>query len=153
MMTEAGVRVLDADATELDGVGFAGTKGFCGGFDGQRLQPFGERLIKDFINASVREVERFEQALAALATPRRVALLHYSPISATLHGEHPEIYPFLGFSQFAEALDRHGVDVAVHGHSHYGALEGITPGGVPVHNVSHYVRRRHDKPAYAVFEV
>ena len=153
MMREAGVTVLDADVVEVGGVGFAGTKGFCGGFDGQRLQPFGERLIKDFIHASVREVERFEQALAALDAPRRVALLHYSPISATLHGEHPEIYPFLGFSLLAEALDRHGVDVAVHGHSHYGSLEGITPGGIPVHNVSHYVRRRHGKSAYAVFDV
>src|SRR5215216_2048728 len=32
ILCTAGVHVLDGDAIELNGVGFAGCKGFCGGF-------------------------------------------------------------------------------------------------------------------------
>ena len=36
MMTEAGIKLLDGTAYERDGVGFAGTKGFPGGFGAGR---------------------------------------------------------------------------------------------------------------------
>ena len=65
-------------------------------------------------------------------TPHRVVVLHYSPIAATLEGEPPEIFPFLGDSLLEEVLDRRGADVAVHGHAHDGVLEGFTDGGVRV---------------------
>ena len=80
-------------------------------------------------------------------------MLHYAPIAATLKGEHPEIYPFLGFSLLGDALDRHGVDFIVHGHAHHGSLEGATPGGIPVHNVSRQVLRRSLGRAYALLDV
>ena len=153
MMVSAGIHVLDGDVWEMDGVEFVGTKGFCGGFGHHRLQPFGERLLKTFIHHSISEVVRLESALEQCKGDRRVAVLHYAPIAATLKGEHPEIYPFLGFSLLADALDRHGVDIIVHGHAHYGALKGSTPGGIPVHNVSRHVRIRHRKPAYLLFDV
>lgn len=153
MMRTAGIVVLDGDVHEVDGVEFVGMKGTWGGFGVHRLQPFGERLLKDYIMASVHEAERLEDALQRLRGDRRVALLHYAPIAATLEGECPEVYPFLGFSLLADALDRHGVDIVVHGHAHHGALEGTTPGGIPVRNVSRYVLSRNRQRTYSVFEV
>ncbi len=43
VLTRGGLRVLDGESFELDGVGFAGAKGFCGGFDRYMLEPWGER--------------------------------------------------------------------------------------------------------------
>jgi Icc-related predicted phosphoesterase len=153
MLRGAGVHVVEGEAVELDGVGFAGAKGFCGGFGGHRLQPFGERMLKAFIHESIQEVVRLETALERLGTERKVALLHYSPVGETLRGEHPEIYPFLGFSLLADVLDRHDVNVAVHGHAHHGAPSGATPGGIPVYNVSRYVQDQYHGRPYRVFEV
>jgi Icc-related predicted phosphoesterase len=153
MMRSADIHVLDGDVWELDGVEFVGIKGFCGGFGRHRLAPFGERLLKTFIHHSIAEVVRLEAALERLTSDRRVALLHYAPIPGTLKGEHPEIYPFLGFSLLGDALDRHGVDVIVHGHAHHGRPTGRTPGGIPVHNVSRQVLGRAYDQAYLVFEV
>lgn len=153
MLENGGVHVLDGQVWEYDGVEFVGTKGFCGGFGKERLQPFGENLLKAFIHHSIGEVVRLESALEQLRSDRRVALLHYSPIAATLQGEHPQIYPFLGFSLLGDALDRHGVNIIVHGHAHHGSLKGATPGGIPVLNVSRHVLTRHGDRAYAVFEV
>ena len=39
ILTDAGVTVLDGDSCELQGVGFAGVKGFCGGFGRGALGP------------------------------------------------------------------------------------------------------------------
>ncbi len=153
MMEGRGVHVLRGTSTVIRGVGFVGVKGFCGGFDQRRVQAFGEAAIKAFLQETVREVLSLETALERVETPRRVALLHYSPIRATLAGESPEIFPFLGSSLFADALDRHGVDLAVHAHSHDGAPEGRTPGGIPVYNVSRFVVERATGRSYRVFEV
>ena len=142
MMRAAGWHVLDGEAWELDGVGFVGTKGFCGGFGERRLMPFGETGIKTFIQTSMDEAARLEAALADLHTDRKVAVLHYAPIVGTLAGEDPQIFPFLGYSRFADVVDRHGADLIVHGHAHGGAPHGETPAGIPVHNVSRYVLRR-----------
>jgi Icc-related predicted phosphoesterase len=51
-------------------------------------------------------------------------------------GEPEAIYPFLGSSRLAEPLTRRNVLAAFHGHAHVGAIEGKTPGGVRVFNVS-----------------
>lgn len=153
MMKDAGLVVLDGDVHELGGVEFVGMKGAWGGFGVHRLQPFGERLLKDYIMASVHEAARLEDALQRLHGDRRVALLHYAPVAATLQGECPEIYPFLGFSLLADALDRHGVDIVVHGHAHHGSPDGMTPGGIPVRNVSRYVLSRTLQRTYLVFDV
>ena len=153
MLCEAGVRVLDGGACEIDGVGLVGTKGFCGGFDQRTVQPFGERALKSFIQTSIDEAVALENALAKLESERRVAVLHYAPVTGTLLGESPELYPFLGSSRLANALDRRHVDMIVHGHAHHGSPEGFTPGGIPVHNVSRFVSRPAGAPAYRVFEL
>lgn len=153
MLASSGIRILDNDTCELDGVEFVGTKGFAGGFGEHRLQPFGEKVLKRFIHHSIQEVARFESALEKLRSTRRVAIMHYSPVAATLQGECVEIYPFLGFSLFADAIDRHGASMVVHGHAHHGVPRGATPGGIPVYNVSRYVLARQGGRAYSVFDV
>jgi len=136
MLISAGVKVLDGSGYERDGVGFAGTKGFVGGFGRGVLTAFGEREIKDFVRASVDEAMKLERGMSQLRAQKRVIVVHYSPIAETVQGEAPEIFPFLGTSRLAEVIDRHGADLVLHGHAHHGQLEGRTAGGVPVHNVS-----------------
>jgi Icc-related predicted phosphoesterase len=136
ILVDAGVIVLDGDATELVGVGFAGVKGFCGGFGRGALGPWGEEIIKSFVREAVNEAFKLESALARLRTPHRVALLHYSPVRATVEGEPLEIFPYLGSSRLEEPLARYPVTAVIHGHAHNGALEGRTSSGTPVYNVA-----------------
>ena len=126
MMSEEGIKVLDGTGYERDGVGFAGTKGFVGGFGRGVLTAFGEREIKTFVRASLDEAMKLERALSQLRTPKRVVVLHYAPIAATVNGEAPEIYPYMGTSRLAEVVDRHGADMIFHGHAHHGSLCGKT---------------------------
>lgn len=136
MMVSSGIKLLDGTAYEREGVGFAGTKGFVGGFGRGMLTAFGEREIKQFVQASIDESLKLERAMSQLRTEKRMVVLHYSPIAETVQGEAPEIFPFLGTSRLAEVVDRHGADVVVHGHAHHGKLDGRTNTGVPVHNVA-----------------
>src|SRR5213594_3684858 len=136
MMTAEGIKVLDGSAYERDGVGFAGTKGFIGGFGRGVLTAFGEPEIKSFVKASIDEAMKLERAMSQLRTPKRVVVLHYAPIAGTVAGEAPEIYPYLGSSRLSEVVDRHGADLIVHGHAHHGSLDGKTTAGIPVHNVA-----------------
>lgn len=153
MLAAAGARVLDASVCEIDGVGFVGTKGFCGGFGERIVQPFGESALKAFIQSGVDEAVRLESALTKLDCARKLAILHYAPIRDTLEGEPLEIYPWLGTSRLASALDRHGVCAIFHGHAHHGSLAGRTPAGIPVHNVSRFVRSRAGLSPYLIVEV
>lgn len=139
---EAGIAMLDGHAHEVFGLGFAGVKGFAGGFGRYALQPWGEPTLKRFVHESVDETLKLESALAKLRSPRRIAVLHYAPISATLEGEPPEIFPFLGSGRLEEPLDRYAVALACHGHAHGGQPEGRTRGGVPVYNVAVPVLKR-----------
>ena len=152
-LSAAGVHMLNSSTCVIDGIGFVGAKGFGGGFGQRRIQPFGERSIKTFVQASIEETTRLETAMKALATERKVALLHYSPVRETLLGESPEIFPFLGCSLLADALDRQGAAVILHGHAHNGTPGGRTAGGIPVHNVSRYVQSRNGGRPYLLFEV
>jgi Icc-related predicted phosphoesterase len=155
ILCDAGVRVLDGDAHEVLGIGFAGAKGFAGGFGRGALGPWGEPLIKQFVREAVDEALKLETALSRLRTPRKVALLHYAPIAATVEGEPREIYPYLGSSRLEEPLTRYPVDVVFHGHAHHGTPEGRTLGDVPVYNVSMMLLQRTypDRPAFRVVEL
>ncbi|MGE0704534.1 MAG: metallophosphoesterase [Vicinamibacterales bacterium] len=136
ILVDAGITVLDGEAHEVQGIGFAGVKGFAGGFGRGTLGPWGERVIKAYVQEAVSEALKLESALARLRTPHRIALLHYSPIAATVEGEPREIFPFLGCSRLEEPLNRYPVTAVFHGHAHNGVLEGATSGGVAVYNVS-----------------
>ncbi len=154
MMTAEGIKVLDGSAYERDGVGFAGTKGFVGGFGRGVLTAFGEAEVKNFVRASIDEALKLERGISQLRTKKRVVVLHYSPIAATVRGENPEIMPFLGTSRLAEVIDRHGADLVVHGHAHHGTLEGQTLAGVPVRNVAITLLQEQQPPAaYRIFDV
>jgi Icc-related predicted phosphoesterase len=154
MMTAEGIKVLDGSAYERDGVGFAGTKGFVGGFGRGALTAFGEPEIKSFVRASIDEALKLERAMSQLRTQKRVVVLHYAPIAMTVQGEAVEIFPFLGTSRLAEVVDRHGADLVVHGHAHHGALQGKTTGGVPVHNVAiTLLQAQQPSAVYKVFDV
>jgi Icc-related predicted phosphoesterase len=155
ILTDAGVRVLDGDAQEVLGIGFAGVKGFAGGFGRGALGPWGEPLIKQFVREALDEALKLETALSRLRTDRKVALLHYSPVVGTVEGEPPEIYPYLGCSRLEEPLSRYPVDVVFHGHAHHGSVEGRTRNDVPVYNVSMMLLQRTypHQPAFRVIEL
>jgi Icc-related predicted phosphoesterase len=153
MLRGSGILVLEGNAVEIGDVGFAGTKGFCGGFDGRMVQPFGEKAIKDFIQTGIDEVMRLENAVTKLDSRKKVGVLHYAPIKTTLEGESPELFAFLGSSRLGAALDRHGVDVIVHGHAHNGSPEGRTERNTPVYNVCRFVQQRKSQKPYCVFEL
>ena len=127
----AGLLVLDGEHVELLGVGFAGVKGFGGGFGVHALQAWGEELIKSFVQEAVTEALKLETAIARLRTEHRVALLHYAPIDETIRGEAPEIRAFLGSSRLEEPLARHPPTAIFHGPAHHGQPLGHTRVGTP----------------------
>ena len=164
ILQSGGVRCIDRRAHAIaaggrneddDGrVGFAGAKGFGGGFGDRMVRGFGETATKSFVTESVVEAEALRQQLRELPTRRKVAVLHYAPVLETVRGEPAEIHAFLGTSRLAEALDGGGATVAVHGHAHHGTLRGETPGGVPVWNVSLPVlRAAGEKLPYLLLDV
>ena len=136
ILSDAGVTVLDGTAVEILGVGFAGIKGFCGGFGARALQPWGEAVLKQFARESVEETVKLESALAKLRTPSKVVLMHYAPIVDTVRGEPAEIFAFLGSSRLEEPINRYEVTALFHGHAHNGSPEGRTLAGTPVYNVA-----------------
>jgi Icc-related predicted phosphoesterase len=154
ILQEAGARMLGEQAMVIEGVGFAGVKGFVGGFGRGELGSFGESAIKTFVDESREEARKLENALRSLRTERVVAVLHYSPIPETVAGEPLEIYPFLGSSRLAHAVDRFdNVKAVVHGHAHRGTYRGDTPGGVPVYNCAQYVVEAAFGRPYALLEI
>jgi len=155
ILCDGGIRVLDGEATEVKGVGFAGVKGFAGGFGKHALGPWGETIIKQFVREAVDEALKLESALARLRDEPRIAVLHYSPIQETVEGEPVEIFPFLGSSRLEEPLTRYPVQAVFHGHAHRGRPEGRTAQGVPVFNVSLSLLRGAypDRPPFRVFEI
>jgi len=155
ILTDAGVRILDGDGVEIHGVGFAGVKGFAGGFGDRALQPWGESVLKLFVREAVEEALKLEAALARLRTAKRIAVLHYAPIRATVETEPAELLPFLGSSRLEDPINRYNATLVVHGHSHHGAPEGRTATGVPVYNVSLPVLKEAfpDQPPFRLFEI
>jgi Icc-related predicted phosphoesterase len=158
VLRQAGVKVLgsgDADSVEVHGIGFAGAKGFCGGFGAHTLGHWGEPAIKRFVQESIDEALKLEGSLARLRTNQKVVLLHYSPVRGTLEGEPLEIFPYLGCSRLEEPLLRYPVSVVFHGHAHRGQPEGRTANGTPVYNVALPLLKRTftGKPPLRVLEL
>jgi Icc-related predicted phosphoesterase len=146
LLEDAGVQVLEGEVATFEAngrrIGVAGIKGFCGGFAGACATDFGEPEMKGFIRETKAAADRLRESLESLSTDGRVALMHYSPVKETLHGEPPEIYAFLGSYLLAEAVDHEGADLVLHGHAHRGTEHGVTPGGIPVRNVAQHVINR-----------
>ena len=154
ILHEAGMTVLDEQAVEIEGVGFAGVKGFLGGFGRGELAPFGEPIVKAFVDEALNEARKLENQLRSLRTERSVAVLHYSPIADTLEGEPAAILQYLGSQRLCEPIDRFDhVKAVFHGHAHHGTYEGRTPLGKPVYNVAQFVLQPLFGKPYAVLEV
>lgn len=148
--------VLQGTHKIIGGVGFAGVKGFIGGFGSHLLPMWGEQEIKNVVQHGIDESLQLENALSLLNTEKKVVVMHYSPIVQTVVGEPPEIYPFLGSSRFEEVIKRMKATVVFHGHAHNGTFEGKiddgTEKGIPVFNVSEQVREKYKKQVF-VYEV
>jgi len=154
ILHEGGMTVLDEQAVEINGVGFAGVKGFMGGYGRGELAPFGEPIAKAFVDEVLKEARKLENALRTIRTERSMAVLHYSPVTGTLEGEPPEIFQYLGAQRLAEPIDRFDhVKAVVHGHAHHGTYEGRTPRGIPVYNVAQFVLKPLFGRPYALIEV
>ena len=136
ILVDAGAAMLDGTSTEIRGIGFAGVKGFVGGFGRRLLEPWGEDTVKLLVRESVDEALKLESALARLRTPSTVVVLHYAPVADTVEGEPEQIFPFLGSGRLEEPINRYAVTAVFHGHAHHGKPEGKTSNGTPVYNVS-----------------
>jgi Icc-related predicted phosphoesterase len=142
ILVDHGVCVLDGDTCEVQGIGFAGIKGFAGGFGRRALGPWGEPIIKQFVHEAVNEALKLESALARLRTEKKIVVMHYAPVQATVEGEPCEIYPYLGCSRLEEPIGRYDVTAVLHGHAHNGKPEGRTSTDVPVYNVAYPLLRK-----------
>lgn len=155
ILSDVGVTMLDGDGHEICGIGFAGVKGFGGGFGERALQAWGEDTVKAFVREAVNESLKLESALARLRTDQRIALLHYSPIQGTVEGEPHDIFPFLGSSRLEEPLNRYSVSAVFHCHAHHGSPEGHTVTGIPVYNVAMPLLQQSfpDRPPFRLIEI
>lgn len=153
ILRDAGVWILDDGTYRLTvnghEVGFAGGKGFGGGFGTTCLTPFGETPLKAFIHETMNEANKLERGLTELNSKYRVVVLHYAPVRDTLAGEPTELYPFLGSSLLCDPIDRLGADLILHGHAHHGVQIGQTEKGIPVRNVAQPVLKKY----YIVYEL
>src|SRR5262245_31243187 len=154
ILHDVGVHVLDGDHVVFDSyLGVAGVKGFGGGFGNGMLQAFGESVIKAYVQEAVNESLKLEAALGQLDTPKKVVIMHYAPIPDTVRGERVEIHTYLGTSRLAAPVDLYDADMVFHGHAHHGTLEGKTPKGIPVFNVSIPVLRREKDRAFLLLTI
>jgi uncharacterized protein len=138
ILGNAGMTMLERGpfVTEDGKFGFVGTKGFCGGFTGCKIAPFGERILKMFINETFKEANTVNRALKTLKADFKVVVYHYAPIRETCNGEHCELLPFLGSSILADPPDTFNANLVLHGHAHHGSEKGQTETGIPVRNVA-----------------
>jgi Icc-related predicted phosphoesterase len=150
VLEEAGVKVLERGNFILPdrSVGFCGTKGFCGGFSPSRIAPFGERILKMFINETYKEANKVNRALKGMKADFKVVAYHYAPIRDTCLGERCEIIPFLGSSILSDPVDTFKADLVLHGHSHNGSEKGTTSMGIPVRNVALHIHGR----SYSIYD-
>lgn len=136
---------LDGDTFVMNGIGFAGIKGFGGGFNRYKMPAYGEDVNKHFVQVVIDEAAKLDKALEQLdkdpEVQKKVAVLHYAPVEETVIGEPEKIHAFLGSSYLEGPLDKHQVSLAFHGHAHIGTLEGATKGGCRVFNVAVQILR------------
>jgi Icc-related predicted phosphoesterase len=146
-LRRAGVHHLEGASAHIGNVTFVGALGAEGGFSRtpKRRLSYAERQL----------APRLRHYLSTAGeTDRRVVLLHYAPIEATLQGEQPEHFHLLGSSTMADAIDDVGADLILHAHACHGAPEGQTTGGVPVYNVAlSLLKRLGNQSPYRIFEL
>ena len=138
MLESAGVTFLNGTTRTIGAdisVGFAGVQGSGGGFwpdEGPDTIP--RRAAKVLAVRGRREAARLDAALAQLDTDVKIVITHVSPTMTTLGNEPNFKFFLLGSSELAKVIDRHDVDLVIHGHVHRGNTYGQTPGGTLVRN-------------------
>jgi Icc-related predicted phosphoesterase len=150
---QKGMFVLENEPTIINNIGFAGVKGFGGGFDNFALGSWGEKEIKDFVQEAINEALTLEVQLQKLETEKKVVALHYSPIRDTVVGEPEEIFPFLGSSRLVNPINWFGATAVFHGHAHKGTYESKTQSNIPVYNCSKEVVEKTLGRPYALIEI
>lgn len=141
-LERAGVTILDGEATVLldksgRRIGFAGVGGSGGGFwPVEGPDALHSRAFKALALRARREAARLDIALSQLDADVRIAVTHFAPTSSTLGTEPIAKYWMLGNCELGRVIDRHAVDLVLHGHAHHGNPLGCTVGGTPVRNVS-----------------
>jgi Icc-related predicted phosphoesterase len=145
LLREAGVTFLDGTTFEMGDqirVGFAGVQGSGGGFwplEGPDTIP--RRAAQALAVRGRREAARLDAALSSLTTDVKIVVTHVSPTMTTLGNEPRFKFFLLGSSELSQVIDRHDVDLVLHGHVHRGNTYGQTPGGTTVRNVAKNVCR------------
>lgn len=142
ILERRGIDLLDGEATTVrtaDGheIGIAGIGGCGGGFwSAAGPDAIHRRASQALALRSRREAARLGAALDSLTGDVRVVVTHFAPTSSTLGREPLAKYWMLGNAELGRVIDRHGVDLALHGHAHLGNANGRTAGGTPVRNVA-----------------
>ena len=142
ILQTAGVTLLDGEATTLDAgsgarLGFAGVGGSGGGFwPDAGPHPLRDRAWQALAVRARREAARLDAALNHLDADLTVVVTHFAPTPSTLGNEPLAKYWMLGNSELGRVIDRHRVDLVIHGHAHLGNAFGRTAGGTPVRNVA-----------------
>jgi Icc-related predicted phosphoesterase len=158
MLESDQVHILDGEAVVINNIGFAGIKGFGGGFGRYMLSMFGEQMFKSFVQEAVDEALKLDRALAHLESNydedmKKIVVMHYAPIKETIEGEPHEIWPFMGSSRLVEPINRREVEAVFHGHAHVGTLEGQTSAGVKVYNVAKPILQKVHQLQHFIYEV
>ena len=147
ILARAGVELLEGESRvlELDGlrIGFAGVGGSGGGFWPDEGPPTPHnRAIQRLAVRARWEASRLDIALQEVAraeVDHTVVITHFSPTTTTLGREPLAKYWLLGNCELARVIDRHPVDLVLHGHAHLGNPIGRMAGGAVVRNVAQYV--------------
>lgn len=147
--------MLEDEEYVFKNIGFAGTKGFAGGFGPFLLGAFGEEMVKRFVEEAIEESLKLETSLQSLDTKKLVVALHYSPIEETLHGEPTQLFPFLGSSRLCGPIEDYNVTAVFHAHAHKGKAQGKTPlKNIAVYNVSkHVLNTLNPNNHYVIIEI
>ena len=158
MLESDQVHILDGEAVVINNIGFAGIKGFGGGFGRYMLSMLGEQMFQSVVQEAVDEALKLDRALAHLESNydegmKKIVVMHYAPIKETIEGEPHEIWPFMGSSRLVEPINRREVAAVFHGHAHVGTLEGQTSAGVKVYNVAKPILQKVHQLQHYIFEV
>ena len=155
ILTDAGVVVLDGDAHEVHGIGFAGVKGFGGGFGRRALGPWGETIIKQFVHEAVSEALKLEAALARLRTSQRSRCCTTRPFSRRSKASRSRSIRSSDRAGSKSRSDRIRCRSSFTATRTAASRRARTKTGVPVYNVSMPLLARAfpDAPPFRVFDV
>lgn len=154
VLEQAGVQVLANGARfELGTLGIVGITGASGGFGKDLMLSRSEPRMRELLELSLREADALTEGLRQLKTPKKIALMHYSPVAGTLAGESLRIQRHLGCAFLEHPLARFPVHAVFHGHAHHGSPVGHTKSGAPVYNVAEPVVKRHQGKSFRVIDL